>query len=265
MRFQIFASGSSGNCSYIGSETTHLLFDAGISRRRTQENLHRLGLDLSDLDGIFLTHEHSDHIQGLEMILKKYDVPVYATEGTIEALRRMEKYAAYGRDRFTAVKADEKVSVGDITVNPMHISHDAAEPVGYRIRYGHAKACICTDLGCYTSYTQECLKDSDVLLIEANHDVNMLQVGPYPYPLKQRILSDRGHLSNTSSGYLLDSVLNQHMKGIFLGHLSQENNLPELAFETVRVEINAADDEYEADELPLYVAGRREPSPLVEF
>ena len=265
MRFQIFASGSSGNCSYIGSQTTHLLIDAGISRKRTQENLQRAGLDLSELDGIFITHEHADHIQGLAMILKKYDVPVYATEGTIRALRRMEKYASFGRDRFTAVKADEPVVVGDLTVNPMQISHDAAEPVGYRIRYGKQKVCICTDLGCYTPYTRECLKDADVLLLEANHDVNMLEVGPYPYPLKQRILSDRGHLSNAASGYLLDSVLNPHMKAIFLGHLSQENNLPELAFETVRVEINAADDEYEADELPLYVAKRRDASAMVEF
>ena len=265
MRFQIFASGSSGNCCYVGSDTTHLLFDVGISRRRTQENLQDAGLDLSELNGIFLTHEHADHIQGLAMILKKYDIPVYATEGTIRALRRMEKYAGFAQERFTAVKADEKITVGDITVNPMRISHDAAEPVGYRIQYGAKKACICTDLGTYTPYTKACLEDADVLLLEANHDVNMLQVGPYPYALKQRILSDRGHLSNTASGYLLDSILNPHMKAIFLGHLSQENNLPELAFETVRVEINAADDDYEADELPLYVAKRKEASPLVEW
>ena len=265
MRFQIFASGSSGNCSYVGTETTHLLFDAGISRKRTQTALGDLGLDLADISGIFLTHEHADHIQGLSMILKKYDIPVYATEGTIAAICRMEKFAGLGRDRFIPVKADERVLIGDLAVNPLRISHDAAEPVGYRVRYGRKKLCLCTDLGCYTDYTRECLKDSDVLLLEANHDVNMLQVGPYPYPLKQRILSDRGHLSNAASGALLDSVLNDHMKAIFLGHLSQENNLPELAFETVRIEINAADDDYEADELPIAVAKRKEPSPLVEF
>lgn len=265
MRFQIFASGSSGNCSYVGSETTHLLFDAGISRKRTQQALGDLGLDFPDLSGIFLTHEHADHIQGLAMIMKKYDIPVYATEGTIDAIRRLEKYAEFGRDRFIPVQSDERITVGDITVNPMRISHDAAEPVGYRVRYGQKKVCLCTDLGCYTDYTRECLKDADVLLIEANHDVNMLQVGPYPYRLKQRILSDRGHLSNAASGALLDSVLNRHMKAIFLGHLSQENNLPELAYETVRVEINAANDEYEADELPIAVAKRKEPSAVVEF
>ena len=226
MRFQTFASGSSGNCSYIGSETTHLLFDVGISRKRTQEALNRIDLDFPDIDGIFITHEHSDHIQGLAMILKKYDIPVYATAGTIAEIRRMEKYRELAEDRFIPVRADEKTVVKDITVNPMTISHDAAEPVGYRVLYGGKKISICTDLGCYTDYTKACLKDSDVLLLEANHDVNMLQVGPYPYPLKQRILSDRGHLSNAASGTLLDSVLNAHMKAIFLGHLSQENNYP---------------------------------------
>ena len=183
MRFQTFASGSSGNCSYIGSETTHLLFDVGISRKRTQEALNRIDLDFPDIDGIFITHEHSDHIQGLAMILKKYDIPVYATAGTIAAIRRMEKYRELAADRFIPVRADEKTVVKDITVNPMTISHDAAEPVGYRVLYGGKKISICTDLGCYTDYTKACLKDSDVLLLEANHDVNMLQVGPYPYPM----------------------------------------------------------------------------------
>ena len=265
MRFQTFASGSSGNCSYIGSDTTHLLFDVGISRKRTQEALNRIGLDFPDIDGIFITHEHADHIQGLAMILKKYDIPVYATAGTVEAILRQEKYRDFARDRFIQVKADEKTIVKDITVNPMTISHDAADPVGYRILYGGQKISICTDLGCYTDYTRACLRDSDILLLEANHDINMLQVGPYPYPLKQRILSDRGHLSNTASGELLDSVLNPHMKAIYLGHLSRENNYPELAFETVRLEINASDDDYEADELPIRVAPRGEASAMVEL
>ena len=157
------------------------------------------------------------------------------------------------------------MTVGDLVINPMKISHDAAEPVGYRVRYGSKKACVCTDLGCYSDYTVECLKDSDVVLIEANHDVNMLQVGPYPYPLKQRILGRRGHLSNVSSGQLLSRILNDHMKGIFLGHLSQENNLPELAYETVRVELMDAESRYRAEDLPIYVADRKKVSGLVEF
>ena len=265
MRFESIASGSSGNCIYVGSDTTHLLLDVGISRKRTAQALHDIGLDLKDIDGIFITHEHSDHIAGLAMIAKYADMPIYATEGTIRAIRRMPKCAEIPADRFIRVKADEKVSIGDLKVDPMAISHDAAEPVGYRVQYGRQKACVCTDLGCYTEYTAECLRDADVLLLEANHDVNMLQVGPYPYHLKQRILGSRGHLSNISSGELLTKVLNDHMKGIFLGHLSQENNLPELAFETVRLEIMASECGYQADELPIRVASRHIPSPLIEF
>ena len=265
MRFESIASGSSGNCIYIGSETTHLLMDVGISRKRTMEALKDLDLELRDIDGIFITHEHTDHISGLPMIAKKTDMPIYATSGTIRAIRQMPKFQDIDPDRFVPVKADEKVTVKDLVIDPMKISHDAVEPVGYRVLYGKKKASICTDLGCYTDYTVECLKNSDVLLLESNHDVNMLQVGRYPYPLKRRILGDHGHLSNVSSGQLLSRVLNDHMKGIFLGHLSQENNLPELAFETLRVEILSSDTRYSPEDLPFFVADRKQPAGLTEF
>ena len=265
MRFQSIASGSSGNCIYAGSDNTHLLMDVGISRKRTNEALHGIGLDLKEIDGIFITHEHSDHISGLPVIAKYSSMPIYATRGTIDAIRRTPKGAAIDPDRFVCVRADEPVTVGDLRVDPMRISHDAAEPVGYRIYDGEKKACVCTDLGCYTDYTLQCLQDSDVLLIESNHDINMLQVGPYPYRLKQRILGDRGHLSNASSGQLLSRILNSHLKGIFLGHLSQENNLPELAFETVRVEIMFSESGYHPEDLPIQIARRSAPSALVEF
>ena len=265
MRFESIASGSSGNCIYVGSDTTHILVDVGISRKRTIEALRDIDLELRDIDGIFITHEHSDHINGLPMIAKKTDAPIYATSGTIWAMKQMPKLQDIDPARFVPVKADGKVIVKDLVIDPMKISHDAVEPVGYRISYGKKKASICTDLGCYTDYTVECLKNSDILLLESNHDVNMLQVGRYPYPLKRRILGDHGHLSNVTSGQLLSRVLNSHMKGIFLGHLSQENNLPELAFETVRVEILFSESGYRPEELPLQVAKRSAPSALVEF
>ena len=199
------------------------------------------------------------------MIAKKTDMPIYATSGTIWALKQMPKFKDIDPARFVPVQADGKITVKDLVIDPMKISHDAVQPVGYRIYYGKKKASICTDLGCYTDYTVECLKNSDLLLLESNHDVNMLQVGRYPYPLKKRILGDHGHLSNAMSGQLLSRVLNDHMKGIFLGHLSQENNLPELAFETVRVEILSSDSGYSPEELPIYVADRKRPSAPVEF
>lgn len=265
MRFQSIASGSSGNCIYIGSETTHILVDVGVSRKRTMNALQELDLTLQDLDGIFITHEHSDHIAGLPMIVKQTNMPIYATRGTIEAIRNTKNCECIDPERFIPVRADEKLTVKDLVIDPMSISHDAAEPVGYRVNYGSRKACVCTDLGCFTEYTVECLKGSDVLLLEANHDINMLQVGPYPYPLKQRILGDRGHLSNLASGKLLSRVLHGDMKAIFLGHLSKENNLPELAYETVRFELLDRDCGFAPEELPIRVAKRSEPSVCVEF
>lgn len=285
MRFQSIASGSSGNCIYVGSDRTHLLMDVGINKKKTEQALHGIGLDLRDIDGVFLTHEHTDHIAGLPVIAKHSSMPVFATRGTIDAVMDMPKYGEIDPARFVELRPDQPLQVGDLEIDPMRISHDAAEPVGYRVYEGRGgekalgesfsgggseagrvkKACICTDLGCYTEYTEKCLMDSDVLLLEANHDVNMLQVGPYPYRLKQRILGERGHLSNCSSGQLLSRVLNSHLKGIFLGHLSRENNMPELAFETVRVEIMFSESGYRAEELPIQVAKRSEPSALVEF
>ncbi len=265
MRLASIASGSSGNCIYAGSENTHLLLDVGITRKRTAEGLKQLGLSLEDIDGIFITHEHSDHIQGLAVIAKQTNMPVYATRGTIRAILEMPQYQHIDPARFIPVQADKKVTIGDLTIDPMTISHDAADPVGYRVLQGKKKACVCTDLGCYSEYTVECLQDADVLLLEANHDVNMLQVGRYPYYLKQRILGKKGHLSNVSSGQLLGRVLNDHMKGILLGHLSAENNLPELAFETVRVELMMAEQDYRTEDLPIMVARRKELTPAVDF
>ena len=265
MRFVSFGSGSSGNCTCIDSDRTHLLVDAGLTRKKTVECLKQMDLSLQDIDGIFLTHEHSDHIAGLRLIAKQTEAPIYATLGTIEAVRNTPGGREIDPARFVSVRPDVNTTVGDITVCPMHISHDAADPVGYRFLHGGKKACVCTDLGCFNDYTAACLKNSDVVLLEANHDVNMLETGPYPYPLKRRIMSDQGHLSNANAGELLCRVLNDHMKAIFLGHLSQENNLPELAYETVRLEIMGEQTEYRADELPIHIARRRDMSQAVEW
>ena len=180
MRLCSIASGSSGNCVYVGSEATHLLVDAGISGKRVEAGLNQLGLTGRDLDGILVTHEHSDHISGLGVLARKYRVPIYATEGTIRAIRNNDGLRELDESFFCRVREDEKIIIKDLTVNPMHISHDAAQPVGYRISYGNKRAAVCTDLGVYDEYTVECLRGVNVLLLEANHDVNMLQVATSP-------------------------------------------------------------------------------------
>ena len=265
MRLCSIASVSSGNCIYVGSEATHLLVDVGISGKRTELGLNSLGLSARDLDGILITHEHADHINGLGVIARKYGVPIYATPGTIEAILTGGGVGKIDSSLFHEVKEDVKLTIKDLTVNPMRISHDAAQPVAYRISYGNKKVGICTDLGVYNDYTVECLKGMDAVLLEANHDVNMLQVGPYPYYLKQRILGDRGHLSNENSGRLLSRILHDGMQNIILGHLSKENNLPELAYEAVRMEITMGDNPYNANDFQIQVAARDEVSQVVNI
>ena len=265
MRLCSLASGSSGNCIYVGSEATHLLVDVGISGKRTESGLNELELTGRDLDGILITHEHADHIQGLGVIARKYDIPIYATKGTIEAMKSMSSLGKVDEDLFHEIREDEKFTLKDLTINPMRISHDAAQPVGYRISYGNKRVAVCTDLGVYNDYTVECLKGMDALLIEANHDVNMLQVGPYPYYLKQRILGDRGHLSNENSGRLLCRILHDKLKTVLLGHLSKENNLPELAYESVRMEINMGENPYKAGDFDIRVAKRSEVTAAVNL
>lgn len=265
MRLCSIASGSSGNCIYAGSDSTHILVDVGISGKRTEEGLKKLDLSPGDIDGIFITHEHTDHIAGLGIISRKYEIPIYATCGTIEAIRQSSSVGEIPEELFHPVLADEKIVIKDLVCNPMKISHDAAEPVAYRIYYGRKKIAIVTDLGNYNDYTVESLKGMDAVLLEANHDINMLQVGPYPYYLKQRILGDRGHLSNERAGQLLCKILHDNMQAVVLGHLSKENNLPELAYEAVRVEVTMTDMGKYMKDIPMQVALRSEVSPVIHI
>ena len=198
MRLCSIASGSSGNCIYVGSDNTHLLVDVGISGKRVEQGLNSLELTGKDIDGILITHEHSDHIKGLGVIARKHQIPVYATEGTVEALSHMN-LGKMPEGIFREIHEDEPFEINDLTVNPFTIPHDAAQPVGYRVECGEHSVGIATDLGKYNEYIVGNLQNLDALLLEANHDIRMLQVGKYPYYLKQRILGDRGHLSNENA------------------------------------------------------------------
>lgn len=263
MEFCSIASGSSGNCIYVGDGTTHLIVDAGISGKRIEAGLNRIGLKGSELDGILVTHEHSDHIQGLGVMARRYGLPIYATEGTLAAIRRISGLGAIPPELFTAISEDVEFSLGDMRVRPIRISHDAAQPVAYRLTSGKKSAAVMTDLGYFDDYIVRSLEGLDILLLEANHDIRMLEAGPYPYPLKQRILGKKGHLSNDSAGRLLCRVLNNNIRKVFLGHLSKENNYAQLAYETVRLEVDLDDCEFRASDFDISIAQRNEPTEVV--
>ena len=257
------ASGSSGNCICVGTQASHLLVDAGISGKRIETGLNSVGLKTSEMKAILITHEHIDHIGGLGVLTRKCGAPVYATRGTIKGIFNTASLGKIEEERFLEIEENQCISLGDIQVDSMKISHDAAQPVAYRF-FGHdKKIAVATDLGMITEENEEKLKGMDALLLEANHDVNMLQVGPYPYYLKQRILGNRGHLSNENAGKLLSRIVHDNLKHIFLGHLSRENNMPALAYEAVRLEITMGENPYKASDFPIDIAKRSEPSLVV--
>ena len=206
------ASGSSGNCIYAGTDHCHVLVDAGISGKRIEAGLNEIGLKTAEMDGILVTHEHSDHIKSLGVLARKYGLPMYATQGTIDAIKEKSAIGKVDESLFRVIHPEEDFTIGDMRISPVPTSHDAAEPVGYRVNQGEKSVGIATDLGYYDEYIVQNLSGLDVLLLEANHDVNMLQVGSYPYYLKQRILGKRGHLSNENSGKLLCRILHDKLQ-----------------------------------------------------
>lgn len=263
MRFVSIASGSSGNCIYAGTDNTHILIDAGISAKKIEKGLFEVGLKPGELSGICITHEHSDHIKGLGVLARKYGIPIYATEGTLAEIRNVKSLGEYPEELLKPLRPDVKMIVGELDILPFHIDHDAADPVAYRVQSGNKSVAVATDLGHFNQYTIDHLLDLDAVLLESNHDLRMLQSGPYPYYLKRRIMGNFGHLSNENAGRLLNCILNDKMKYVLLGHLSKENNLPELAFETVRLEVDMGDCPYCTSDFRMEVAGRDEMSEIL--
>lgn len=265
MKLMSIASGSSGNCTYVGTDTSSVLVDAGISKKKISESLKDVDMDFEDIDGIIITHEHIDHTRGLGVISRSYGIPMYATRETCEEIAGMSQLGDFDKSLLIPINPDESFNIGDIRIEAHSIWHDAADPVCYSLYNGGKKISIATDMGDYDEYIVSCLKDSDGLLVEANHDVRMLQVGPYPYSLKQRILGKRGHLSNETSGRLLLDILNEHLKAVFLGHLSKDNNYPELAYETVKYELSDNPFTDDVRDFNLQVAGRNTHSALINI
>lgn len=259
------ASGSSGNCIYTGTEKTGILIDAGISAKRIEQGLASIDRSMKDIQGIFISHEHSDHIKGLGVLSRKHQIPIYGTKGTIDAIKACRSLGEMDEALFHVIHAEEAFEVGDLKIQPFSISHDAAEPVAYRVESDGKSAAVATDLGVYDERIVEHLQKLDVLLLEANHDIHMLQVGSYPYPLKQRILGNKGHLSNEAAGKLLCEVLHDDLKAVLLGHLSKENNYEALAYETVKLEIAFGSEKYKPEDFQIEVADRDKVSRMINF
>lgn len=268
MKLSSIASGSKGNCILVEDRDTTILVDVGISKKKVEEGLSSFHRTPDEIDGILITHEHSDHIKGLGVFLRKYNVPVYATEKTVDYILNQSNIGKVDSDLFFTIEKNKSFDLKDIRVSPLQISHDAVDPVCYRFDEDsiHNKSCaIATDLGEVTPDLIRSLQELDGILVESNHDVRMLQMGPYPYNLKQRIWGSKGHLSNEACGHFINQLISDRLKKIVLGHLSQENNYPELAFQAVRNEINFANNQFCTDDIDLKVASRIEPSCNIEF
>ena len=220
-------SGSSGNSLYIAAGNTRILIDAGLSGRTVCDALNSIGVLPETLNGILVTHEHSDHVAGLRTLLRHTDAPVYTRPGTLRAIA--ESGGDLPAERLVAIH--DAVDIGPLRVSAFGIPHDAADPVGYEIT-GSRKCTVATDLGFVTDEVRSAMEGSDVLVFEANHDLAMLRKGPYPWPLKQRILGNRGHLANDEAGRAIAGLRSRPQK-IILAHLSETNNRPAIAEETV--------------------------------
>lgn len=228
-RVAMLASGSKGNAALISSGGRNFLVDIGISCRMLDNRLKEIGLTAQELDGVFITHEHTDHVKGLATFTKKYSVPVYSSERTWQAILRKDDKVQRKSCRVIGSSLD----CGGVQVRSFATSHDAADPHGYSFDCAGSKCTYVTDTGFVTDIVREEAAGADTLILEANHDIKMLQSGSYPELLKRRILSTRGHLSNESAGWLL-AKLPQLPENVILAHLSEENNLPQLAVDTVQ-------------------------------
>ncbi|MDD2585112.1 MAG: MBL fold metallo-hydrolase [Syntrophomonadaceae bacterium] len=228
MQVHVLASGSTGNAVFFQFGHTKILVDAGISTRRIEKGLAEVGVKAGDLDGVLITHEHTDHIKGLDVLIRRYEIPVYARSKTWGMIKCRDKFSPCCR-----VEMPESFDIGGVKVEPFSTPHDAVDPVGFCFYYQQGKYVLATDLGIVTPSVAEALTLADVAVMESNHDLEMLIMGPYPGFLKQRIRGNNGHLSNHDAGKVLASIPRKKGMQVFLAHLSQQNNLPMLAEKTV--------------------------------
>ena len=254
-------SGSSGNCLLVQTSNTKILIDAGESAKKISAALSSMDIDPTQINAILVTHEHSDHIRGLGTFSKKYDIPVFANSKTWDAMP--EQSSKIIEDNIKKFTIEENFEIGDLKIHPFKIPHDAANPCGFNISYNDTKISIATDLGHITSNIAHKLEDSKFILIESNYDPEILKCSAYPYLLKKRIAGPNGHLPNSDAGKIVSFLMNSGLESVMLGHLSKENNFPELAYKTVVDTL--IDDKLDCSKIKIDVASRFAPSATVKL
>lgn len=261
MKFCSLLSGSSGNSLYVETEKSKFLIDAGASGKRIQSSLESIGVDPKELDFILVTHEHSDHAQGVGVLSRRFDIPFFSNYPTYLAMEH--KLGKIKDENVCLFRSDVGFTYRDVDIMPVRTYHDSAEAVSFVLEGDGKKLSVITDTGIVDERIMEQVKDSDLYYIESNHCPQMLTYGPYPEYLKERIRSREGHLSNQQACHILDQVLRARGERVFLGHLSQENNLPSLALET---SVNFLKEKgMEEDDAIIEVAGRNTVSSFIEL
>lgn len=259
LKFRSLYSGSTGNSLYVESENTKILVDSGVSMKKLTSALTSNDVKLEDIDAIIVTHEHSDHVQSLGMISSKYNIPVFANEKTWDAMPKQRDKISDSNKKFFV--SYEKFEIGDLIIDPFSIPHDAADPCGLNIMNNKDKISIATDIGHMTREIVDKLDGSSFVLLESNYDPEILKSGKYPYYLKTRILGPNGHLPNEMAGKTIAYLLKGSLKQVMLGHLSKENNFPELAYQTVIEKLIQSN--FDENSIRISVASRVEPSKII--
>ena len=254
-------SGSSGNSLLVQSSNTKILIDAGESAKKITEALSLIGVQPHELDAVLITHEHSDHVKGLGTFSKKYNIPVYANKKTWNAMSEQEEKIADTNKKI--FYSSENFEIGDLKIQPFEIPHDAANPCGFNIFHENNKMSIATDIGHMSSKVIKNLEGSSFILLESNYDPNVLKCSKYPYLLKKRIAGPNGHLPNNEAGKTISYLLNTGLKQAMLGHLSKENNFPELAYKTVVDEL--IENKFNENSININIANRFNPSPIINL
>lgn len=229
------ASGSSGNSTFLQAGSKMFLIDIGISGKKVVLGLDTLGINPYDIQGIFITHEHVDHIRGVGIFSRKYDTPIYATKKAWDKMLTDNMIGAVREENIKLLVKEEYLEIDGLNIFPYKIYHDSVDPVGYSFFYNNKKITIATDIGVIDEHITNNLKGSHGILLEFNHDVSMLEAGTYPYYLKRRILSDVGHLNNEAAAEVLSAIYHSDMQWAILGHLSKDNNVPDLAYLTAKM------------------------------